>query len=122
MPAFDEVLTDEQVDQAIAYFQSLWSDEIYSVWLKIDAEQTEGSPSAVPTINEVAQNDILRHLSSRLPDSKFGIPEETPLKGIFRLSMDDSIIYISSDGRFVFLGDMVDLVSGRNISNKGLAQ
>jgi hypothetical protein len=34
--------------------------------------------------------------------------------------MDDKIIYVSGDGRYVFLGDMVDLVSGRNISKQGL--
>jgi hypothetical protein len=34
--------------------------------------------------------------------------------------MDNTIIYVSSDGRYVFLGDMVDLVSGRNISIKGV--
>ncbi len=77
-------------------------------------------PATVQAEKEPEQNEILRHLSSRLPDSKFGKPEETPLKGIFRLSMDDKIIYVSSDGRYVFLGDMVDLVSGRNISIKGV--
>ena len=36
------------------------------------------------------------------------------------LSMDDSIIYGSGNGRYVFLGDMVDLVEGRNITNTGI--
>jgi len=34
--------------------------------------------------------------------------------------MDDKIIYVSADGRYVFLGDMVDLVSRRNFSKKGV--
>ena len=120
MPAFGDSLTDAQVDEVIAYVQSLWSDKIYAGWLKNDFAQT-GKPLVVEqNVKKPEQNEILRHLSSRLPKSKFGVPEETPLKGIFRLSMDDKIIYVSDDGRYVFLGDMVDLVSGRNISKKGI--
>ena len=120
MPAFETSLTEQQVDEAIAYFQSLWSDEIYLAWLKIEVEQSGESPATVETDKEDEHNSILRHLVSHLPNSKFGDPEETPLKGIFRVPMDDTVIYVSQDGRYVFLGDMVDLVSGRNISTKGL--
>ena len=120
MPALGESLTDEQVDEAIAYIQSLWSDKIYTAWLKNDAAQSDDSPATTQAEKEPEHNYILRHLTSHLPNSKFGEPEETPLKGIFRIPMDNTIIYVSSDGRYVFLGDMVDLVSGRNISNKGV--
>jgi mono/diheme cytochrome c family protein len=120
MPAFGDSLTDAQVDEVIAYVQSLWSDKIYAGWLKNDLAQSDEPPTTDQTVKNIAQNEILRQLSSRLPNSKFGTPEETPLKGIFRLSMDDKIIYVSGDGRYVFLGDMVDLVSGRNITRKGV--
>lgn len=121
MPAFEDSLTDAQVDEAIAYIQSQWSDKIYAAWLKIELKQSGKLPTTDDQpVKKVVQNEILRHLSSRLPNSKFGVPEETPLKGIYRLSMDGKIIYVSSDGRYVFLGDMVDLVSGRNITKKGV--
>ena len=120
MPALGDSLTDEQVDEVIAYVQSLWPDKIYAAWLKNDAAQSGNSPTTGQAEKEPEQNEILRHLVSRLPNTKFGEIEETPLKGIFRLSMDDKIIYLSSDGRYVFLGDMVDLVSGRNFSKKGV--
>ncbi len=120
MPAHGESLTDEQVDAAIAYMQSLWSDKIYAAWLKNDAAQSSDSPVTAQTKKAPGAKNILRNLSSNLPNSKFGEPEETPLKGIFRIPMDNTIIYVSSDGRYVFLGDMVDLVSGRNISKKGV--
>jgi len=120
MPALGESLTDEQVEEAIAYIQSLWPDKIYAAWLKIDSKQSGNSAATDQVKKEAGQNNILRNLNSRLPKSKFGEPEETPLKGIFRLSMDNTIIYVSSDGRYVFLGDMVDLESGRNFSKKGL--
>lgn len=34
MPPFKDVLTDEQKLAAIAYFQSFWSDDIYTRWLE----------------------------------------------------------------------------------------
>ena len=117
---------EEELDDMIA---DAWKENREREQLKIMREQQQ-QQRLPPHAEQKEQrheldiqpeaNDILRHLSSRLPKSKFGEPEETPLKGIFRLSMDDSIIYISSDGRYVFLGDMVDLVAGRNFSKKGL--
>ena len=120
MPALGESLSDEEVDEAIAYFQSLWSDKIYAAWLKKDSAQAGDSKVSAPEENSTRKSDILRHLVTRVPNAKFGEPEETPLKGIFRLTMDGNIVYVSGDGRYVFLGDMVDLVSGRNISKKGV--
>ena len=135
MPALGASLTDEQIDDVIAYFQSLWPDRIYTAWKQKDeavskVQRDSGMPN-VPepsakqlvseeTANTPVQANLLLHLSRRLPNSKFGEPEKTPMKDIFRLSLDGKIIYISSDGRYVFLGDMVDLVSGRNFSKKGV--
>ena len=35
MPPFKDILTDDEIINAIAWFQSLWSDEIYAQWWKI---------------------------------------------------------------------------------------
>lgn len=32
MPAFDQVLNAQEIDQSIAYFQSRWPDELYQRW------------------------------------------------------------------------------------------
>ena len=34
MPAFKEVLSSQQQDAVIAYFQDFWTDDIYETWLK----------------------------------------------------------------------------------------
>ncbi len=120
MPALGDSLKPEQLDEVIAYIQSLWPDNIYSAWLKRNAALPDKSPVIEQPAKINERKEMLRNLSRRLPNSKFGNPEETPLKGIFRLSMDDSVIYISGDGRFVFLGDMVNLITGRNISKAGI--
>lgn len=42
MPGFGETLSDEELTNVIAWVQSLWSDDIYARWWKIQEEQ-EGS-------------------------------------------------------------------------------
>ena len=37
MPGFDSTLDADETAATIAYFQSLWSDEIYARWAEIDA-------------------------------------------------------------------------------------
>lgn len=37
MPAWGDKLSDAEIDAVIAWFQSLWPDEIYAEWTKIDA-------------------------------------------------------------------------------------
>lgn len=34
MPGFNATLSDQQIDDVISYFQSLWRDEIYSAWVR----------------------------------------------------------------------------------------
>lgn len=41
MPAFGDKLSAEERDAVIAYFQSLWTDEIYQIW----AERVQKSPA-----------------------------------------------------------------------------
>ena len=36
MPAFGSVLNEDEAREVIAYFQSLWPDEIYARWLEIE--------------------------------------------------------------------------------------
>ncbi|MEJ2141451.1 MAG: cytochrome c [Gammaproteobacteria bacterium] len=36
MPAWKDKLSDEQINDIIAWFQSKWSDEIYSAWHEMD--------------------------------------------------------------------------------------
>ncbi len=34
MPAFKDTLSDKEIDEAIAYFQSFWSDKYYGYWME----------------------------------------------------------------------------------------
>ncbi len=49
MPPFNDKLSSDEIDAVIAWFQSLWPDEIYRVW------SGEGQP-------RISQPPILRKL------------------------------------------------------------
>jgi len=34
MPAFRDKLSDEEIQNTISYFQNMWSDEKYNIWIK----------------------------------------------------------------------------------------
>lgn len=36
MPAWEGKLSDQQIEDVVAYFQSLWPDEVYQAWARID--------------------------------------------------------------------------------------
>ena len=38
MPAFQNQLSDAQIDAIIVWLQSLWSDDIYQAWYDIDQQ------------------------------------------------------------------------------------
>lgn len=120
MPAMESSLTPDQVDEAISYIQSLWPEKIYNTWYQKNSGLANKDLTDAPALKDPNTEGILRHLISRLPNSTYGKPVETPLPGIYRVTMDDSVIYLSSDGRYVFLGDMVDLVSGQNFTRKAM--
>jgi mono/diheme cytochrome c family protein len=42
MPAWDGVLTEAEIDDTIAWFQSLWPDEVYAAWHVIDSRARSG--------------------------------------------------------------------------------
>lgn len=41
MPAWQDVLTDAQIDDVIVYIKSLWSDDVYAVWHDIERRSLE---------------------------------------------------------------------------------
>jgi mono/diheme cytochrome c family protein len=43
MPAWDDKLTDHEIDAVIAWFQSLWPDEVYAAWYEMQ-ERARGQP------------------------------------------------------------------------------
>ena len=41
MPAWKGRLTEQQMQDVVAYIKSLWSDEVYALWLKMERQSLE---------------------------------------------------------------------------------
>ena len=128
MPGFKDKLTDEEIDAVIAFFQSKWPDEVYANW----AGRNKGSD--IPAIGNLKQDSaqgvsanagkMTRLLESRLGSNRFSEPVESPVKGIFMTKMGSEYGYLTEDGRYLFMGNLIDLQQGKNltdISRRGTA-
>jgi mono/diheme cytochrome c family protein len=44
MPAWKDKLDDDQINAIIAWFQSLWNDDVFEAWQQIDTRARSGEP------------------------------------------------------------------------------
>ena len=106
MPPFKSVLNDEQIDSVIAFFQSFWTNEIYTKWaarFNVKASQPLKGPNT-------------RYLQQRLGNMNIGSPVPTPMKGVYAIKFNEKWLYLTEDGEFAFIGEMIDLKNGINLS------
>lgn len=123
MPAFKDTLSADQVDDAIAFFQSLWSDEIYATWDERNQSKGLQAVAKQPPPSTPGPELRTRMLQQRLgADTELEDPEPTPVQGVYRVGIGSEQVYLSEDGRYVFMGELIDLRSGRNLSKEAQAQ
>ena len=122
MPPFEGKLSDDEIEQLVAYFQSKWSEDVYQKW----AGRFE--VSELPSIDDVVQanNDssLTRYLNKRLGAYKPGEPTATEAKEVWEVKFQDRFLYLIEDGKYAIIGDLINLESGQNltdISRRGLA-
>ncbi len=78
-----------------------------------------------PPVSPKAQNQVTQLLKSRLGGADIAAIQETPIEGIFQTHFGSKFAYLSSDGRYVILGDLIDLqtqVNLTDISRRGIAK
>lgn len=115
MPAFKQQLSDNEIDQVIAYFQSKWPNDTYQKW----AERFQ--VAALPVNEEVIEADysaITELLRQRMGNVELDQPEKTAIENIWQVKLKNKYIYLSEDGRYAFTGDLIDLKSGENLTEK----
>jgi thiol:disulfide interchange protein DsbC len=64
-------------------------------------------------------------LKSRLGNMEIGKPVATPVDGIYQTQFGSKFAYLTGNGRYVLIGDMIDLQSQTNlteIARRGIAQ
>ena len=113
MPAFADRLDAAQIDSIIAFFQSQWPDEIYSRW----AGRFE--VSELPSLNDVVaanERHVTRRLRQRIGDTPFDDVSEMPVDDMWQVQVGNQFIYLLGGGRYAIRGDVIDLESGRNLT------
>jgi len=118
MPAFKDKLSAADIDAAIASFQSKWNDEIYGVW----TERNGNDDRFFRKVGNLADDRATASLRKRFPKLKLGKPVETPVKGIVMVKAGGDYVYLTRDGRHAFVGNLVDLETGANLTEEGKGQ
>ncbi len=67
---------------------------------------------------EVDEEELLRLLKLRLGSDQVAPPEETGVKGVYQTRFGNKFAYLIEGGRYVFIGDMVDLQEARNLTEQ----
>lgn len=119
MPAFAGKLTKQEIDAVIAYFQSKWPDSIYQKWA--NGNQASDIPpisNFVETLEQAtAENKMTALLKKRLRSTQISGPVSTPLEGMFEIQFGTDFGYLSEDGRYIIVGNLIDLQTGQNLTN-----
>ena len=121
MPPFKDKLSDEDMDAVIAYFQSKWPDDVYQKWAG------RNSANEIPLIGSTTENTSKTPASStkkmtellrlRLGNRDFSDPVETPMTGIYQTQLGKNYGYLSEDGRYLLMGNLIDLQTGQNLTD-----
>ncbi len=65
---------------------------------------------------EVDEEALLRLLKLRLGTDQVAPPEETGVEGVYQTRFGNKFAYLIEGGRYVFIGDLVDLQEARNLT------
>ena len=114
MPPFEDKLSADEIDSVIAWFQTKWSDEIYAAW-----NERNKSTGFVPVKKKVKKPEDSKTvlLQKRLPGVALGPVSPTPVDGLFQTKVGSDYAYLLSDGRYVLIGELIDLKSGSNLTD-----
>ena len=74
------------------------------------------NPVAAPASTSAAKGDPRAAIAKKLEGLKVEDVRLSPVDGIFEVSRGSDISYVSSDGHYAIVGDMIDLDSDANLS------
>jgi mono/diheme cytochrome c family protein/protein-disulfide isomerase len=113
MPAFEGVLDAEEIDSVIAFFQSKWPQETYQRW------SGRFEISDLPSLTDVVvarKKEVTRLLRQRLGKVEIDDVQETTLENVWQVRIGNNFVYLIDGGKHVFMGDLVNLETGNNLT------
>ena len=115
MPAFEGHLDARQIDSVIAFFQSKWPEDIYQKW----AGNFDNSD--LPSLSDIvvaAKQPLTKLLRQRIGNAKLDDVTQTEIDDVWQVQIGNRYIYLLDGGRYALMGDLVDLESGHNLTEK----
>ena len=113
MPSFEKRLSIKDRDNAIAFFQSQWPDELYTKWSK----NFKVTPlKQADSTKEIVTNPIVKLLSQRLNSTSIDAVKSIAEKQLYEVKTQGQTIYLTKDGRFAVIGNLIDLKTGANLT------
>jgi thiol:disulfide interchange protein DsbC len=121
MPGFKDKLSDTEIDAVISYFQSKWPDQVYSNWAKrnkvSDTPAIETATETPAQSMSAKKDKITKLLKFRLGNGSVAEPIETPVADIYQTQFGKNYAYLTGDGRYLFMADLIDLEQQQNLTN-----
>ena len=77
----------------------------------------------LPDLNSQTLSELTRLLKLRLGIDNIDEPTETEVEGVYQTRFGDKFAYLIDNGRFVLIGDLIDLETAKNlteVSRRGL--
>ncbi len=118
MQGFADHINAADMDAAIAYFQSFWPDQIYATWLQNNGPVTVAQAPTGEGASSDDRSRITEQLASRVPAASIGQPKDTPIGQLYEVKVGGRYVYLSGDGRYAVIGDMLDLTTGENLTER----
>ena len=82
------------------------------------AKQPLAQPPAAAAPAAAAASDPRSALASKIPGTKADELRETPIPGIYQLTRGPDVAYVTSDGKYAIAGDLYDMASNDNLTEK----
>ena len=120
MPSFVDKLSDREIDSVIAYIQSEWPEDIYQKWASIEPGNSNQPGDARQNNAGIiipGTNNMTALLKKRLGTDEVSDPVVTPVDDLYQTQFGKDYAYLTGDGRYLFMGDLIDLQQEQNLTN-----
>lgn len=76
----------------------------------------------LPSLALPGEADIRKVISAKYPGADISAVSKTPYGGLYEVMIDGDVIYATADGKYLFIGNVVDTATKRNLTAARMAK
>jgi thiol:disulfide interchange protein DsbC len=76
----------------------------------------------LPALALSGEADIRKAISAKYPGTDISVVSKTPYGGLYEVVIDGELIYVTADGKYLFVGNVVDTATKRNLTAARMAK